>query len=199
MHQQIASFLFQNKICPLPGVGTLSMQHSGAEADFTSKTITAPKAGIQFVRSETDTAALVDYLTATTGGSKYEMTEALEHFCDTLKKDVTTRQVALPGIGIFYADGSSKINFTEETLPVSFMQPVFAERVIHPNDEHHILVGDKEMTNTVMTEMLAPTETVSNDRWWIWALVLALIAITFILLYFTQPNIGSAFGNAIKI
>lgn len=200
MQKQIASFLFQHKYCPLPGVGTLQIQHTGAVSDFSSKTIAAPGVGIRFVHIDRDPSALIDYLAATTGDSKYEVTEALDHFCDNLKKDITAQQqVALDCIGVFYVDGSGKIHFTEQALPGSFVQPVFAERVIHPNKEHHILVGDKEITNTVMTGMLAPKEEIRRDNWWIWAIVLGLVALTFILLYFKMSNNASAFGNAIKI
>ena len=48
MHHLIASYLFQNKTCPLPGLGTLSINTSAAEADFTIKQIAAPKPVIQF-------------------------------------------------------------------------------------------------------------------------------------------------------
>ncbi len=199
MQKQIASFLFQHKTCPLPGIGTLKMQHTGALSDFTNKTIAAPTAGIRFVHTDTDPSALLYYLAATTGGSTYEVTEGLDHFCDNLKKELAAQQqVALPGIGVFYADVAGKINFTEETLPASFVQPVFAERVIHPNEEHAILVGDKESTNTLMTEMLAP-KAETRENWWIWAIVLGLVAITLIMLYFAMSNDASSFGNAIKI
>lgn len=199
MQKQIASFLFQHKSCPLPGVGTLQMQHTGAVGDFTSKTIAAPRPGIRFVHTDTDPSALLDYLAATTGGNKYEVTEGLDHFCDKMKSDLEAhQQVELPGIGVFYADASGKINFTEEALPESFVQPVYAERVIHPNEEHQILVGDKETTNTIMTGMLAQKEE-RRQNWWIWALVLGLVAVTLIMLYFAMKNDTSAFGNAIKI
>jgi len=199
MQKQIAGFLFQHKNCPLPGVGTLQMQHTAAVGDFTNKTIAAPRASISFVNTDTDPSALLNYLAATTGGTTYEVKEGLDHFCDKIKSDLQAQQqVELPGIGVFYADASGKINFTEDALPESFVQPVYAERVIHPNEEHHILVGDKESTNTLMTEMLAPKEE-RRENWWIWALVLGLVAVTLILLYFAMKNDASAFGNAIKI
>ena len=63
--------------------------------------------------------------------------------------------VQLESLGSFFVDDNGKINFKPEELPAAFSQPVFAERVIHPDAEHQILVGDKETTNTVMTELLA--------------------------------------------
>jgi nucleoid DNA-binding protein len=198
MQNQIASYLFQHKTCPLPGLGTLSVLHSGAEADFTNKLIAAPKSFIEFSETETDATGLLNYLSATSGGSTYEVSEALDHFCDDLRNKMTAQpDVQLESIGSFFVDASGKINFKQENLPAAFAQAVFAERVIHPDAEHQILVGDKETTNTVMTEFLAP-KSETKDRWWIWAIVLALVGITAIVIYFTAFNGTGAFGNVIN-
>jgi hypothetical protein len=199
MQKQIASYLFQNRTCPLPGLGTLSILNSGAEADFTNKQITAPKPFIHFTDMETDASGLLDYLSMKTESNKYEVTEALDHFCDKIKKEMTDRaDVKLEGIGNFFVDGSGKINFKQEELPASFLQPVFAERVVHPDAEHQILVGDKETTNTIMTEFLAP-KAETKDRWWIWAIVLGVTGLLLLVIYFAELNGASTFGNAIKI
>lgn len=199
MQKQIASFLFQNKTCPLPGLGTLSVHNAAAETDFTNKLITAPKPFIRFVHTETDSAGLLDYLVATTGGNKYEVTEALDHFCDNLKMELTDRStLKLDSIGNFFVDGSGKIDFKPQELPAAFAQPVFAERVIHPDAEHHILVGDKESTNTIMTEYLAP-KSATTDRWWAWAILLGALGLLALVIYFTELNGTGSFGNAIKI
>jgi len=198
MQKQIASYLFQNKTCPLPGFGTLSMFHERAESDFITRSIAAPKPDIRFVNTETDTEGLLNYLAATTGADKYEVTEALDHFCDNLKKEMKDQsKVKLDSIGNFFVNSSGKISFKPEELPVVFLQPVFAERVIHPDAEHQILVGDKEKTNTQMTELLAPKEGV-KDRWWIWAVVLGAISLLLVTVYFTEFKGNTAFGNAIN-
>jgi hypothetical protein len=199
MHNQIASYLFQNKTCPLPGLGTLSLLNSGAEADFTNKMIATPKNFVQFADIETDPTGLLNYLSAITGGSKYEVTEALDHFCDNLRNKITQQpDVQLENLGSFFVDASGKINFKQEELHAAFMQPVFAERVIHPDAEHNILVGDKETTNTVMTELLAPRSE-TNDRWWIWAIVLASVWLIAMLIYFVELKGAFPFGNVIKL
>lgn len=199
MQKQIASYLFQNKSCPLPGLGTLSVFITGAESDFTNKMIVPPTPVIRFVTNETDANGLLDYLSATTGASKYEVTEALDHFCDTIKKVLTDNAtVKIDYIGTLIVDASGKINFKQDALPTPFLQPVFAERVIHPDAEHQILVGDKETTNTVMTGFFSETPEVKN-RWWIWAIILGVIGLLTLIIYFTELHGTSSFGNAIKI
>ena len=199
MQQQVASFLFQHQSCPLPGIGTLYLRRAGAAGDFTNKTIAAPKPYIEFTDTFTEPSTFINYLAETNGRSNADMTAALDHFCTGLKNEMAAaQQVNLPAVGVFYTDSSGKLHFTEESLPAALIQPVFAERVIHPNEEHSILVGDKESTNTLMTEMLAP-KAVTRESWWIWTMVLALVAITIILLYFTMSNNASSLGNAVKI
>jgi nucleoid DNA-binding protein len=199
MQKQLASYLFQHKTCPLPGLGTLSISRSAAKTDFTNKQISAPQSFIQFRDQETDSTGLLNYLSVTTGADKYEATEALHHFCDNLKQKITDQpEVQLGSIGGFFVDGSGKINFKQEELQVAFVQPVFAERVIHPDAEHQILVGDKETTNAVMTELLAP-KFETEDRWWIWATVLGAIGLLAMTIYFTELKGTAPFGNIIKI
>ena len=198
MQKQITSYLFQHKTCPLPGLGTLSIISSAADSDFTSKVFNAPKSSVHFEQTETDANGLLNYLSATTGADKKEATEALSHFCDDLKQKMTIQtDVQLNNIGSFFVDASGTINFKHEKLPEAFMQAIFAERVIHPDAEHQILVGDKETTNTVMTEFFTPT-LATKDRWWIWAILLGLIGIAAIVIFFTACNGTTAFGNAIN-
>jgi nucleoid DNA-binding protein len=198
MQKQIASYLFQNKSCPLPGLGTLSITNSAAESDFTNKIFTASKPVVHFEQTETNADGLLNYLSATTGADIYEATEALSHFCDNLKQQMSNQlDVQLNSIGSFFVDASGTINFKEDELPAVFMQPLFAQRVVHPDAEHQILVGDKETTNTVMTELLAP-KSATKDYWWIWAIVLAAIGLLVLLIYFTEFNGAYPFSNVIK-
>jgi hypothetical protein len=200
MQQLIASYLFQNKTCPLPGLGTLSIHTSSAQSDFTNQQIAAPAPVIEFSGAETNAADLLNYVAAKTNSNNYEATEALDHFCDNLKNEISQNAWAkLGSIGNFIVDNNGNIIFEQLALPAVFLQPVFAERVIHPKAEHHILVGDKETTNKMMAEYFNEETPVAKNRWWIWAIALGAIALLILLIYFTGTHNASAFGNAIKI
>lgn len=199
MQKQIASYLFQHKTCPLPGLGTLEVVQTAAENDFTNKQISAPKPFIKFESKETATDGLVNYLAKYSDKNANEVSQKLNCFCDDIKKEITGHSAfQLNSIGNFFVDGSGNISFKPEELPAAFVQPVYAERVIHPDAEHQILVGDKETTNTVMTEFFTETPII-KDHWWIWAIVLGVIGLLLVVLYFTMLHGTSAFGNAIKI
>lgn len=183
----------------MPGLGSLSVASSASVSDFTNKLFTAPEPVITFRQEEVNSEDLQDYLVVSSGMDKTEAAEALAHFCTNIKdKALTGQEVQLENIGSFFVNASGVLEFKQEALPRAFIQPVFAERVIHPDAEHQILVGDRETTNTVMTELLAPRPAL-KDRWWIWAIVLGVIALIALLIYFTALNGNSLFGNTIKI
>jgi hypothetical protein len=191
MHQLIASYLFQNKTCPLPGLGILSLTTGEANAGFSNKIITAPAPAIHFEPGETNAVGLLSYVAGST-------TQALDHFCDNLKKGIGRHSTAkLEGIGDFVVNSNGDISFVQVELPGAFLQPVTAERIVHPEAEHSILVGDKETTNTLMTGYFSE-EPVVKDRWWIWAIVLGLIGLIMLLIYFNDVDGSPQFGNAIK-
>lgn len=199
MHDLIASYLFQNKSCPLPGLGHLSIKTAEALPDFSNNIIAAPVSSIQFTTGDTDSASLLNWLSNKIGTDKQGATNLLDSFCEQLKKDAAENAGAnLEAVGNFAADNDGNINFIPIEIPQAFAQPVTAERVIRLDAEHNILVGDKETTNIAMTEYLNE-EAPKKDRWWISAVVLGLVALSFILVYFADKDASAEFGNAVKI
>ena len=199
MHQLIASYLFQNKACPLPGIGTLSVATGKAELDFLNTAITAPPATIIFESKETDASIFLDYIAVKTKNTVFEAIDKLGQFCNSLKAAAITNTTAtLEDVGNFFTDASGNIHFKPIALPAAFLQSVKAQRVIHPQAEHTILVGDKETTNTLMTEYYTETP-VQKNRWWVWAIVLGIIGLLAILIYYTTTTLTSMAGNAMPI
>ena len=198
MQQLIASYLFQHKNCPIPGFGSLSVSVSGAESDFTNHLVTAPSPVIRFIDKEMNAAGLVSYIAKRTKQDEAAVTCLLHDFSAQLKQEIRHyAKAALPGIGSFFVDENGNTIFEQEEIPAAFVQPVTAIRVIHPNAEHSMLVGDKETTNTMMTEYFTEEE-VKKDRWWIWAIVLAALALLMLIIYSGSAANASFFGNSIK-
>jgi hypothetical protein len=199
MHHLIASYLFQNKACPLPGLGTLLITAGKAESDFLNKSFKAPVPFVFFTTKENDASNLLDYIALKTNSTVLKTIETLGQYCNSLKAEIIAKNTAtLNGVGNFFTDSAGKINFRPTALPEVLLQPVKAERVIHPEAEHTILVGDKETTNTIMTGYFTD-EPVKKSRWWIWALVLAVIGLTAIALYLFNNNSFAMAGNAMPI
>jgi hypothetical protein len=141
----------------------------------------------------------LDYIAAKNKVSVLNAIDLLGQFCNHLKGEVIAANIAvLKGVGNFFTDSAGKINFRPVALPELLLQPVQAERVIHPQAEHAILVGDKETTNKVMTEYFTD-EPVKKSRWWIWAIVLAVVGILAIVLYLANNNSFGMAGNAMPL
>ncbi|MBL0056330.1 MAG: hypothetical protein IPP31_09045 [Chitinophagaceae bacterium] len=195
MEQLIASYLFLKKKCPLTGLGTLSINPSASITDFSNKLIYPPTPVIQFSGNETDTSELVEYLARRSGSSVDSAGERYQAFCQRIKTMASDNGLApWKGVGVFQTDESGNTRFQPEALPAEYDQPVTANRVIHPEATHQILVGDKETTNVVMAEYFSE-KPVARERWWIWALVLALAGMAVIAYYYYGipfPHVGNA-------
>ena len=198
MQDQIASFLFLYRSCPLPGLGTLYLEDGQAATNFTGKTIEAAVPMISFRKEEIEKSALLSYLIKNSTAHADESRSALVAFCSTLKSCLEqNRQADIPQIGNLHADEDGGIILIPRPAPLAFLPPVHAERVIHPDTEHAILVGDRETNSTQMTEYYNE-EAPKKDRWWIWALILGIIGVLVIIIY-ANDNDGSALcGNAGK-
>lgn len=178
MYSIIATSLLQNKICILPGIGTLSVQTIPAQTDFVNSRILAPDYIISFTDDESVAVSFNEF----------------SAISQLLKREIDINGHAeINGVGVFVKDDSGKITFTPEQINTAFAQPISAERVIRQNTEHTMLVGDKETTNVVMTEYFTE-EIILKDKWWIWAIVLGVIGIAATIIHVIQH--GYTAGNS---
>lgn len=196
MQHIITAYLFQNKTCPLPGLGTLAITNRPAEYDFVNKSFLPPAAQAVFNTEETDAAMLVDYIAAKQNCSVITAIEELGKYCNRLKHELSKNgSVLIPYTGTLLSTADNTIAFTQIELPVYLQQGVAAEKVVHPEAAHTMLVGDKETTTLKMAEYYTETESPKN-YWWVWALVLLAIALAAVFIYLNQSGISSFFGNS---
>lgn len=123
----------------------------------------------------------------------------MSEYCTRLQNLDEFTEVSLENAGSFYIDTDGKLLFKSIDLPADYFPDVSAERVIHPDSSHAILVGDRETTNTVMTEFYNEEIPVRKSKWWIWPILLFVAALAVIIIYFNDRNYSSTFGNANKI
>jgi hypothetical protein len=123
----------------------------------------------------------------------------LKQYCRKLKFMGAHEDIKLPGAGHFHVSSDGNILFSPDEVPAAAILPVAAEKVIRPNDTHTMLVGDTETTNTVMTEFYNDEQPAKSRRWWVWAIVLFVLAATAIVIYMSDADRNTAAGNAQKI
>jgi len=183
MEQNIASYLFRNGYCILPGIGKLTLVTTSAETDFMNSQINAPVQNILF-SSDDKNVAVFNELSA--------VSEHLKMMLDA------KRTVLLNGIGTFSKDDNGDIHFTPLQTDAALSNPVHAERVVHQHTEHTMLVGDKETTNVVMTEYFSDVP-VQKSRWWIGAVIIAAVALVLLIVRIAQNDNAKFSGNIISI
>ncbi len=178
MYQLIAPTLFQNKICRLPGIGTLIMVAHSAETDFVNAQIKSPAETIDFKAEDKDEKVFNEFSA---------ISELLQKYLNE------NGSFLLNGIGTFIKDNTGEIRFAPIPIDPIFIPSVKANRVIRQDAAHAILVGDQQTTNVKMTEYFSEQQPL-KDRWWVWVVLLAAIGIAVLLVYFYKHGFNG-FGN----
>ena len=179
MYQILATSLFQNKKCNLPGIGTLLMVKHCAETDFINTQIQSPFETIEFIAAKKEDNFLGEFAVIS----------------ETIQKGLNENgSFLLNGIGTFTQSAAGKLNFIPTILDPIFTPYVDAIRVLRQDATHEILVGDQQSTNTEMTEYYSIKPQLT-DIWLIWAIVLVVIWLIIILLYSNNQSGMNLFGN----
>ncbi|MCP9751394.1 hypothetical protein [Ferruginibacter sp. HRS2-29] len=199
MQDILATYLFQHKHCPLPGIGSLIVKEHPAHVQPGERTITAPKPFIGLFRQDFSAAGLIRYIAVEKGTSEEEAQASLKQYCRNLKFMGAHEEIVLPSAGRFSVSQDGNILFSAEEMPPVYSLPVNAEKVIRPNDPHSMLVGDTETTNTVMTEFYSDEQGAPADRWWIWAIVLTVLAAAAIFFHYQGSGANGSGGNGQKV
>ena len=172
MEYLIAPTLFQNKTCRLPGIGTLSVITHSAETDFANAQIKSPVPSVVFSASQEEESVFNEFTALS----------------ELIKKDLDEKgTVTLKGVGDFIKNGEGGISFLPQKINAVFIPPVAAARVTRQNTEHTMLVGDKETTNTAMTEYFEE-DGKKPSRWWVWVIVLGVIVLTILAYYLSHRS-----------
>lgn len=199
MQHIIASYLFQHKTCPLPGLGTLAINSRPAEYDFVNKYFLPPAAEAVFSTAETDAAALVDFIAVRQNCTVIAAIDMLGKFSNGLKQQLAAHGSAvIPFTGTLHSNADGGVVFEPLHLPAHLQPIVPAEKVIHPEAAHNMLVGDKETTTVQMAAYYNEEAPVKN-YWWVWALVLFAVALTAVIVYYNQKGLSSFLVTVIPL
>lgn len=125
----------------------------------------------------------------------WEAKNKLTDFCRHITGLPIHGEYPFASVGVFYKDPGNKIGFRSSPLPKTFAPDVKAEKVVHPNDSHEIIVGDKHTTTAAMTEFYTEKPVAAKGRWWIAALVIAITSFISIITYFNSQKHNQQSGN----
>jgi hypothetical protein len=187
------SYLVQHKRLSIPGLGTIYVERVPAQTDFVNKQIIPPAYHYRFDRYfDAPDKDFFTYLAAQREIADYEAIRWYNEWAYDLRNKLRTQEeVKWENVGTLRTDVSGEVIFEPQQDLVSFLDPVPAERVIRSNAQHTMLVGDREVTNTDMTDYLNEEPVyVEKESWWIYALILATVAALVIFFHFFQNGVN---------
>lgn len=201
MQELITSFIIQAKECRLAGIGKFRLVTTPAEPDIINHQIVPPLVEILFTGKEDKVSdELVKYVSTIKNISTDTAFDKIKEWCSQAKdKLLNEEEIVFQTLGTLKKGGSGNI-FFHRYVPVSIFSPVAAERVVHKNAEHTMLVGDRETTSTIMNQLLNEHEEIKRVPWKLTTLILLGIAVIILFLYFYQHSFSSSsIGNQGKV
>ena len=203
MFEVLNSYLFLNKSISIPGLGTIYLETLPSSIDISTKNLLPPLYYFRFDKYfDAPDKAFFSYLAAHKKMADYEALKWYTEFSYQLREKINLeKKVKWDAVGDLIKDYEGNIAFESSLGTPFFLQPVPAKQVIRQDAQHLLLVGDRERTNVEMNEWLhqEPFQK-SQKSWWIFALILAILAIGILLFHFSSNGWNSgSFGNQQKL
>lgn len=197
MHSLITSYLLQTDKCALPNIGFFKINYKSAETDIVNKQMLPPVEEVVFnEQAAFSSPGLINYIAVKRNIPPGEAENLLNNFCKEWEEKIKAGEaLCFESFGCLQKNEAGMISFTRAEGPV-YCKPVNAERVLHDNTEHAVLVGDRETTSTAMNEYYKENILVAKRGWIVRAAILSAIALAILVYCLYNNKIGvSRTGN----
>ena len=196
MIQFVRTYLLQHKSISIPGLGTIYVERSPARSDFVNRQLLPPSYHFRFDKYfDAPGKDFFTFLAARQRVEDYEAIKMYNEWAQQLRNNIGSDEVtSLQGVGSLKRDASGEIIFEADEPSHDYHLPVTAERIIRNNAKHTMIVGDREVTNVEMNSYLHETRK-KRPTWWIYAIVIAAIALIAIFIHLYRSGNSSPFGN----
>lgn len=196
MQQLIQQYLLKNHALPIYGLGSLKLHKQASSYSAAEQAFVAPNVEVVFEPDlEVDIAPFVGFLAENNNYDEPSANQWCRKLSDKINNLHESEKLHIAHAG-FFAKGSEGVCFTSFFLSDVFHPSIPVKRVVHPNDKHTVVVGDNEVSNEYMSEMLNNTPSTKQIHWLIPAVCLLMIAISITLLYFFREGNFGLFGNS---
>ena len=194
MYDVLNSYLFLHKSLSIPGLGTVHLENQPARLDQATKCLIPPQYSFRFDKYfDAPDREFFSYLATQKGVEDYEAIKLYTEFSFELRDKINQdNKVTWHGVGDLKRDEEGNIILLASAGDPFFMQPVDARKVVRPDAKHLLLVGDTQRTNVEMNEWLRGDEFNAQaaghqkETWWIYALVLAILASFLLMFHFSS-------------
>jgi hypothetical protein len=190
MYAILNKYLFLKKSIPVPGLGTICMESQAASIDASTRSMLPPVYRFRFDKFfDSPDKDLFAYLSSQQNISDYEALRQYNDFAFSLRDRLNYfREAPWEGLGILKKDDMGEIHFESSISNPSFLKPVPAEKVVRANAKHMLLVGDRERSNSEMSNWFAEEPVHGNRLWWLVALVGGIAACLIIMIHFSSKG-----------
>jgi hypothetical protein len=199
MFEVLNSYLFQHKSISIPGLGTIFLERLPANTDVGNRNFLPSLYYFRFDKYlDAPDKDFFSFLAAEKNIPDYEAIKWYNEFSHDLRNRIKQEEkVKWDDVGFLKKDYAGNVVFESAPQNPEFLKPVQANMVIRKDAQHHLLVGDKEITNYEMNEWLHPPDKPKpQEIWWVPALLLAIAILVVLLFHFSSNGwqAGSA-GN----
>ena len=181
-------YLIHHHKIVLPGLGTIVLQRRPAISDITEHTFSPPS--YNYIWEQTDQhlpANFFMWLSHKLNATEDDAAIRVNDFVSDIKKEMNAgKEISWNGVGILRRGLESGIEFEPDEMDLVSEKKVFGEKVIHENDSHTLLVGDKEKTNVEMAEILHLPQ--SKQFNWVRVAIIAAILAIILMVWYISAN-----------
>lgn len=197
MVQLVKTYLLQNNSISIPGLGTIYVERIPAQSDFVNRQLLPPAYHFRFDKYfDAPGKEFFTFLAAKKHVEDYEAIKMYNEWALQLRNSITAdHDTVLEGLGSLKRDMSGEVVFEASGNQDIYSEPVAAERIIRTNAKHTMIVGDKEVTNVEMSDYLQDEVRRERTSWWVYALIVAAIALVAIFFHFYTSGRETPFGN----
>jgi len=170
-------YLILNGSMSIPDFGSFEVYTHHALNDFPSQKLLPPKQSIRFKKEiNQNFAPLINYLQTRINATEDHILRLLSDFSDQLKKKIYTEEkVDWDGIGSLITSPNGEINILSKLDQADYYAEKGYKHVLRENNQHAVLVGDEEKTNTEMIEFFEVKKKENIFSSWINMLIFMLI------------------------
>jgi hypothetical protein len=177
MQQALYKYLIIHKKLHLPGIGSFTVEEVNSRIDFSRDQLIAPAQVIRFSNEHAPAGHSFHQFIASE--CHLPETAAVQQFNDLLYSFRSGEAIQLQGIGKLNKTFANQYSFQPAYETADYL-PVLPLREKLPVKQAP--VADTVVNETVVADTEEPeAEDTPKNRWWIWALVIAILAIAAIL------------------
>jgi nucleoid DNA-binding protein len=184
-------YLILNGSMSIPDFGSFEVYTHHALNDFPSKKLLPPKQSIRFkTEINQNFTPLINYLQTRINATEDHIVRLLSDFSDQLKKKIYNEEkVDWDGIGSLITSPNGEINILSKSHQAEYYVEKGYTQVLRENNQHSVLVGDEEKTNTEMIAFFEEKKEENKFTSWIYMSIFMLIlSVAFLFIRLSMGN-----------